>query len=397
MPKIQTKNPKNTNQFDPKFDPKRKSVSKNVNVCVLNCVMNLIKCAMNHIVLYESYPYSINKTPGQKQAEAPPHPLHARPAERAGALLLEDPLSGHLHARGDCHAHRPHRVPCSGLVPEPSRQVEEAQEDHECVPHPGRPPALARPAAVWGQYHQHSHGRRPLRHRNVWRGSLECGRQSHDGRRLHDVPAQCGRGQLRAEWFAERHHPAEHEQLLFGDPATPFRTAERQPERVEWRAYASSPATESPTTATAAVTPTTAAAAAGSPTATAANSPTAADGATDTHTAAGALPPVHAVTVRWRHRRGCVARTQHRGATPPGFGTKRHGDPLLPTPPCRRPQQLRAAANILKFVEELRKLFGLRVRQLRRHPRPGLGAQSPCRVGRKEEGLFRRMEGSVIR
>lgn len=138
---------------------------------------------------------------------------------------------------------------------------------------------------------------------------------------------------------------------------------------------ATSPATEPPTTATAAGSPT--AAAAGSPTATAANSPTAADGATDTHTAAAgrrtsALPPVHAVAVRWRHRRGRVARTQHRGATPAGFGAERHGDPVLPSPPRRRPQQLRAAANILKFVEELRKLFGLRVRQLRRNPRPGL-------------------------
>lgn len=64
MPKIQnqiqTNSIRNSIQNETKMP--MKSVSKNVNVCVLNCVMNLIKCAMNHIVLYESYPYSINKS-----------------------------------------------------------------------------------------------------------------------------------------------------------------------------------------------------------------------------------------------------------------------------------------------------------------------------------------------
>jgi len=59
-------------------------------------------------------------------------------------------------------------------------------------------------------------------------------------RRLHDVPAQCGRGQLWAQWIAERHHPAEHEQLLVGDPAATFRAAELQSERAERRAHGES-------------------------------------------------------------------------------------------------------------------------------------------------------------
>lgn len=68
----------------------------------------------------------------------------------------------------------------SGMVPEPSRQVEEAQEDHQCVPHTGRTAALARAASVWGEHHKHCHGRWTLWQRDVWRRSL--GRQSDDGR-----------------------------------------------------------------------------------------------------------------------------------------------------------------------------------------------------------------------
>lgn len=49
-------------------------------------------------------------------------------------------------------------------------------------------------------------------------------------RRLHDVPAQCGRGELRAERFAQRHHAAKYEQLLVGDSAAVIRAAQYQPE-----------------------------------------------------------------------------------------------------------------------------------------------------------------------
>jgi len=102
------------------------------------------------------------------------------------------------------------------------------------------------------------------------------------------------------------------------------------------------------------------------------------DGATNTHTAATgggntALPPVHAVANRWRHRRRCVAGTQHRSAAAAGVGTKCHSDPLLPARPCR-PQQLRTPQfGLLKFVEKLRKLFGLRV--LQRSSRHELGCR----------------------
>jgi len=58
--------------------------------------------------------------------------------------------------------------------------VEEAQEDHQCIPHPGRPSALPWTSAVWGQHHQYRHGRWPLRHGNVWRRSLGRGRKPHD-------------------------------------------------------------------------------------------------------------------------------------------------------------------------------------------------------------------------
>lgn len=51
---------------------------------------------------------------GQKQAEATSHTLHAGAAERTGALLQQDALSGYLYARGDRHADRPHRVTCAG-------------------------------------------------------------------------------------------------------------------------------------------------------------------------------------------------------------------------------------------------------------------------------------------
>lgn len=64
--------------------------------------------------LFCSLSLSFSVAPRQKQAEATPHTLHAGAAERAGALLQQDTLPGHLYARGDRNAHWPHRVPRSG-------------------------------------------------------------------------------------------------------------------------------------------------------------------------------------------------------------------------------------------------------------------------------------------
>lgn len=76
----------------------------------------------------------------------------------------------------------PYSIILTGLVPEPPCQVEEAQEDHQCLPHPGRPSALPWTSAVWSEYNQYRHGRWSLWHGNVWRRSLERGCQSNDGR-----------------------------------------------------------------------------------------------------------------------------------------------------------------------------------------------------------------------
>lgn len=48
------------------------------------------------------------------QTEEASNSLYPGPAERTGTVLLEDALSGHLHAGGDRHADRADRVACSG-------------------------------------------------------------------------------------------------------------------------------------------------------------------------------------------------------------------------------------------------------------------------------------------
>ena len=42
--------------------------------------------------------------------------LHTRSAQRAWTLIWQDSLSGYLHARGTCAAHRSHWITCSGRL-----------------------------------------------------------------------------------------------------------------------------------------------------------------------------------------------------------------------------------------------------------------------------------------
>lgn len=48
------------------------------------------------------------------QAEAPPDPVHTGATAGTGALLLQDALPGHIHARGTRHEDRTDRVARSG-------------------------------------------------------------------------------------------------------------------------------------------------------------------------------------------------------------------------------------------------------------------------------------------
>jgi hypothetical protein len=50
------------------------------------------------------------------QAEATPDSFHACAAQRVGTLLLQDPLSGHLHERGNRHEDWSHRVQGPGKL-----------------------------------------------------------------------------------------------------------------------------------------------------------------------------------------------------------------------------------------------------------------------------------------
>lgn len=95
-----------------------------------------------------------------------------------------------------------------------------------------------------------------------------------------------------------------------------------------------------------------------SPTSATANSPTPPDGATNTHTATAAASAVYAVAVRWRQRHT----PQHRSAAAAGVRTK--CDSFLPTDGATqlRTLQFEFQFGLLKFVEKLRKLFGLRVK-----------------------------------
>lgn len=52
---------------------------------------------------------------GPAEAKTAPDALYPGSAQRAGAQLRQDPLPGHLHARGAGSAHRPHRVASPGM------------------------------------------------------------------------------------------------------------------------------------------------------------------------------------------------------------------------------------------------------------------------------------------
>ncbi|CAG05257.1 unnamed protein product [Tetraodon nigroviridis] len=98
------------------------------------------------------------------ETEAAPDPLHPGAAQRAGEELRQDALPGHLHAGGAGAEDRADGVQSAGLVPEPTRQMEEAQEDHQRLPSSGDSAAHApRPASVpLGGGGGGGHGRQPL-------------------------------------------------------------------------------------------------------------------------------------------------------------------------------------------------------------------------------------------
>ncbi|XP_061623648.1 uncharacterized protein LOC133475182 isoform X4 [Phyllopteryx taeniolatus] len=130
-------------------------------------------------------PAELRRAGQSAETEAPPDPLHAGAAQRAGAQLRQDALPGHLHEGGTGAQDRPDRVQSSGLVPEPPRQVEEEEEDHQRVPRPGHTAAHAGPAAVLGG----RHGEQPVL---VPRQRLALG-DGHAGR----VPAAAAAGAAR--------------------------------------------------------------------------------------------------------------------------------------------------------------------------------------------------------